>query len=193
MLLYGFGGHGRVLADALEDLTAPVKGVFDDNSQLDCPYPFFGFYQPKIEPDVPILLGIGDNATRRELACKVKHVPGRLIHPSACFSNNASIGEGTVVLHKSIIQTGVLAGKHCIINSGAIVEHDCRLMDFVHLAPGAVLCGMVSIGEGSLIGAGAIILPGLQVGKNCVVGAGAVVNRSVPDGARVAGNPARVL
>src|SRR5258708_15032758 len=43
------------------------------------------------------------------------------------------------------------------------------------------------------IGTGAIILPGVTIGAGSVVGAGAVVTKTVPDGAVVAGNPARVL
>lgn len=48
------------------------------------------------------------------------------------------------------------------------------------------------IGANSVVGARAIILPGITVGRDCVVAPGSVVNRDVPDGARVAGNPARI-
>ena len=50
----------------------------------------------------------------------------------------------------------------------------------------------VRIGAHAWIGGGAIILPGVTVGDDAVVGAGSVVTRDVPDGATVAGNPARV-
>ncbi len=51
----------------------------------------------------------------------------------------------------------------------------------------------VRLGDGCDIGVGAILLPGVTVGRGAQVGAGAVVTRDVPDGAIVAGNPARVL
>ncbi|HSH95416.1 MAG TPA: hypothetical protein VK968_14830 [Roseimicrobium sp.] len=39
----------------------------------------------------------------------------------------------------------------------------------------------------------AFVLPGLIIGQGAVVGACSVVTRDVPDGAHVAGNPARIL
>jgi acetyltransferase-like isoleucine patch superfamily enzyme len=43
------------------------------------------------------------------------------------------------------------------------------------------------------IGSGAVLLPGITIGERAIIGAGAVVTKSVPDGAVVVGNPARVL
>ena len=49
----------------------------------------------------------------------------------------------------------------------------------------------ITIGAGAFICARAFILPGISVGPKAVVGACAVVTKDVPDGARVAGNPAK--
>lgn len=49
----------------------------------------------------------------------------------------------------------------------------------------------VVIGRACWIGARAILLPGVKLGTACVVGAGSVVTKSWPDGAVIAGNPAR--
>jgi maltose O-acetyltransferase len=51
----------------------------------------------------------------------------------------------------------------------------------------------VTIGRNVWIGGGALILPGITIGDDAIVGAGSVVTRDVPDGATVAGNPARLL
>ena len=193
MLLYGFGGHARVLADSLEAMGIAIAGVFDNNPATKTPYPFFGRYSPEEQPDCPLLLAMGNNQVRRRLSNQIQHKSGQLLHPSAVYSSKASLGEGSIVLQRAIVQTAATIGRHVIINSGAIVEHDCRLEDFVHVGPGAVLCGQVVVGEGSFIGAGAVVLPGIRIGKECVVGAGAVVCKVVADGQKVAGNPARVL
>jgi acetyltransferase-like isoleucine patch superfamily enzyme len=43
------------------------------------------------------------------------------------------------------------------------------------------------------IGTGAVIMPGVTIGAGAMVGAGSVVTKDVPDGAVVAGVPARVV
>lgn len=60
------------------------------------------------------------------------------------------------------------------------------------------ICGGIrSIGptlrEGAIVGANATLLPGVVIGRRALVGAGAVVTDDVPDGAVVAGNPARII
>ncbi|MCU7521145.1 MAG: acyltransferase [Ignavibacteria bacterium] len=51
----------------------------------------------------------------------------------------------------------------------------------------------VKIGKYVWIGTGAIILPGVIIKDHAVIAAGSVVNANVPEGAIVAGNPARIV
>ena len=115
-----------------------------------------------------------------------------LVAESSFVSSLAVLGPGTQVLYQVSIEAGVKIGAHCIINSGAVITHDCTVGDYVHIAPGARIGGGASIGEGTLIGIGAILLPGVQVGKWCRIGAGSVVNRDISDNAVAYGVPARV-
>lgn len=80
-----------------------------------------------------------------------------------------------------------------IVNTGASVDHDCKIGDFVHIAPHATVLGGVEIGEGTWVGAGAVIKQYLKIGANCMIGAGAVVIADVPDGTTVVGVPAREI
>jgi sugar O-acyltransferase (sialic acid O-acetyltransferase NeuD family) len=107
------------------------------------------------------VIGIGDNAKRKAI---VDITPTgcwsrALVHARAYVSDLADLGEGTVVMAGAIIQPGAKIGKHCIINTGATVDHDCVLEDYVHIAPGAHLCGNVHVGEGTLVGVGVGIAP----------------------------------
>lgn len=79
---------------------------------------------------------------------------------------------------------GIHIGPHCFIDHHAVVlTHD--------LTRGLYLD--TSIGARSVVGVRAIILPGVQIGEDCDIAPGALVNRDVPSGARVCGNPARIV
>jgi acetyltransferase-like isoleucine patch superfamily enzyme len=52
---------------------------------------------------------------------------------------------------------------------------------------------MVTIGEGSWIGAGSVILPGSNIGKHVAIGANSVVTGVIPDYSVAVGSPARVI
>lgn len=51
----------------------------------------------------------------------------------------------------------------------------------------------VHIGKGCWIGWGASILPGVTIGDGVVIAMGAVVTKSIPKGAIVGGNPAKII
>ena len=130
-----------------------------------------------------IFIAVGDNANRKAEAKKHDgsgYFP-ILVHPHAWVSgqfpavpHSTSIGDGTVIMAGAVVQPRVTIGKHCIINTCASVSHDCTLGDFVHVAPGARLCGNVTVGEGALIGAGAVCVPGAVIAPWSLVKAGSV-------------------
>ena len=101
------------------------------------------------------------------------------------------IAPGTVICAGAVVNSCVRIGSHVIVNTNAVVEHDCVIGDFTHVAPAACLGGEVRTGVGVLVGAGATILPGLEIGNRAIVGAGAVVTRNVAAGDVVVGIPAR--
>ena len=194
MILYGGGGHAKVVFDCLQALGLKLTGVFDDQAVTGFfEDKYLGKYSEKIFPNSKIIIAIGNNKTRKLVAQTVSHIFGKIAHPCAIVSNTSQIGEGCVVFHQAMVQANVVVGKLCIINTASIIEHDCVLEDFVHIATRATLCGGVHIGEGSLVGAAATILPGITVGKWCIIGAGSVVTKNIPDYCVVAGVPSRFL
>ena len=195
MILYGASGHAKVVIDCIFANKVDIKGIFDDNPDLKFlnDVKVIGTYQHDQLPNEKIIISIGDNLTRKEVSQKVKHTFGKAIHPSAIISEFAQIDDGTVIFHRSIVQSGCSVGKHCILNTMSSIDHDCVLEDFVHISPNAVLCGNVKVGEGTLIGAGASVIPGIHIGKWCVIGAGAAIIDDVPDHTVVVGVPGRVV
>jgi sugar O-acyltransferase (sialic acid O-acetyltransferase NeuD family) len=140
--------------------------------------------------------GIGDSSGRRgifeRLVTAGFELPA-IIHASAIVSPWATLGRGVQVFAAAVVNAGAQIGDGAIVNTGAIVEHDCRLGAHAHVAPGVCLAGLASVGESAHVGIGAVVIEGVRIGAGALVGAGAVVIRDVPEGARVAGVPARPL
>lgn len=195
MLLYGAGGHARVVIDTLLDLDIEINGIFDDHSDLVSVNGFdvLGDYDENEFTEDLMIISVGDNLTRRKLALKSRHAYGTVVHPSAICSRHTSLGDGTVILHNTVVQTGVKIGKHCILNTSSSVDHDTELGDFVHISPKVTLCDRVKVGEGTHIGAGATVIPQINIGKWCVIGAGAVITQNLPDYSLVVGVPGKVI
>ncbi|HMC57128.1 MAG TPA: acetyltransferase [Gemmatimonadaceae bacterium] len=210
ILVFGAGGHGKVVADLARAAGFRVLGFVDRNpdkvgqvivggggtvlysdSTLDSAFIERGTLDGA---RVAVALGIGDNAARMTYADRLLRCDmPPLVHPRAAFSPESSLGAGAVVFANAVVNPGTQIGRACVINSGAIVEHDNVIGDGAHISPGAVLNGGVRVGTLTWIGAQAVVLPGVTIGERAVVGAGAVVLRDVADGVTVVGNPARPI
>ncbi len=195
MILYGAGGHARVIFESLQECGSEVSGVIDDNPGI---LEFKGLsvrhgYSADFFKEFPLIIAIGDNHIRADLSAKVLHRFGILKDRTSLIARSSSICKGSVALMGSAIQSGCVIGEHVIINTRALVEHDCQIDNYAHIGPGSVVCGGVSIGEGALIGANATILPGVSIGDWAIVGAGSVVLSNIPAGAKYVGNPAKPI
>jgi sugar O-acyltransferase (sialic acid O-acetyltransferase NeuD family) len=199
MYLYGAGGHSKVVTDILNSLNIEVVGMFDDNPpdakfkgmEIRDGIRLLGLGFPEL--DAPLIISVGNNLRRAELARSIEANYGTAIHGSTIISSKATVGVGTVILQGAIVQAGTKVGAHVLVNTAASIDHDNIIGDYAHVSPHATLCGHVQVGEGTHIGAGAVVIPSIRIGRWCTVGAGAVVIRDVPDLATVVGNPAKVI
>jgi sugar O-acyltransferase (sialic acid O-acetyltransferase NeuD family) len=198
--VYGAGGHAHVVIDVLRNQGITVRGIFDDYPANR--HPLHKGVQPGIRItgplefphlDAPVILCVGRNGERAELVHLLNATYGIARHSTAIVAESATIGEGTVILHGSIIQPNSRIGRHVLVNTAASIDHDNIIGDFAHISPHVTLCGHVEVGEGTHVGAGAIVIPKTKIGKWSTVGAGAVVLHDVPDHVTVVGNPARIL
>jgi sugar O-acyltransferase (sialic acid O-acetyltransferase NeuD family) len=195
ILLYAAGGHARVVASGLLQNGTSVLGVFDDDSSKSSFFeiPFLGPYNPNFNPNASVILAMGNLKHRINADLKVKHSFASWVDKRSILACNVEVLEGVVVLAGAVVQTDVKLGRHVIINTGACVDHECILEDFVHVSPNATLCGQVQVGKGTQIGAGAVILPTIKIGKGAMIGAGSVILTDVPDNAVYVGNPGKFL
>lgn len=195
MILYGVGGHTKVVIDCLNAIDEGIFGIFDNKSDLVSlnGYDVLGEYDENLFTSEQIVITVEDNMSRKSTVPKSKHQFGTIIHPSAIVSDYSKIDKGTVVVHGTIIQSGSKIGKHCILNTSCVIDHDVQIGSFTHISPNVTICDNVVIGEGVHIGAGATILPGINVGKWCIIGAGAVITQNLPDYSLVVGVPGKVI
>ncbi len=194
--LYGAGGHAKVILDILRACGNAVDCICDDfaTEREFCGVPVVN---GKDAPAGTAIVSIGNNEARRRIVAFLR-ARGNVdfataIHPSAIVSPTAKIGAGTVVMPSAIINAGAHIGEHCIVNTGASIDHDCVLGDFVHVSPHATLCGGVSVGAGTWIGAGTTVIQRVSVGEDSLVGAGSVVAKTIPPHAFACGNRCKVL
>lgn len=202
ILIFGAGGHGKVVADLIRALGHEVAGFVDQDGLGRQAEPGGGVVialQDEILGEGTVAcatVAIGNNRVRLELLERLRglgYALPALIHPSATMSPSASIGAGTHVLAGVVVNAAAQIGSGVILNTSAVIEHDCVLHDGVHVSPGAVLAGEVEVGPGAWIGAGAVVINRVKVGAGATVGAGAVVIRDVPQNTTVVGNPARAI
>lgn len=141
-------------------------------------------------------ISIGDNTLRKRISEKlipVLGLPENALHKTAIISRSMNSGTGNMFAPRVVINPLVKIGNGVICNTACVIEHECIINDYVHIAPGAILCGNVTVGEGSFIGAGAVVKQGVTIGKNVIVGAGTVVIKDIVDNTKVIGNPQRII
>ena len=193
--IYGAGGQGKVVWDAMQKANLKCEGFIDDqvlNQWMDLPV-FASSFLNDID-DIELHIAIGNCKTREEVFKKFKKFKFfSIYHPDAIISSRAKIEVGTFLAAASIIGPDANVGKHTIINHHAVIDHDCSVGDFCHIAPHASLGGGVKVGQGVLIGAGAIVLPGITIADYATVGAGSIVTHDIASDITVVGNPARAV
>ena len=120
-------------------------------------------------------------------------IPGQecLTNPVVRIGDRCLIGRGSgIVGHLGIdIGNDVWTGHHVYITDQ---NHGYERID-VPISMQTQPEKMVTIGEGSWIGAGSVILPGSNIGKHVAIGANSVVTGVIPDYSVAVGSPARVI
>lgn len=201
LIIIGASGHGRVVADIALKMNKWKKIAFlddDENLQSSMGIEIVGKTLDtfKYIKHCDMLVGIGNNITREHIQEKLEaegaSIPV-LIHPEAVIGAQVELGAGTVVMARVVINCCTRIGKGSIINTGATIDHDNFIEDYVHISPGVHIAGTVKIGKGSWLGIGSIVSNNVKIISECKIGAGAVVVKNITEPGVYVGTPARKI
>ena len=191
MIVLGGGGHASVLIEMLRLIDSDIIGIADpflekgvrvkdiavigsDDAVLDYP-----------NSDVVLVNALGPlpkKSTREALSKKFIDRGYQfltLIHPRAYVAPSAKIEDGAQIMAGALVQAQSCIGRLSVVNSGAIIEHDCIISGHAHIAPGAILCGGVQAAEGVFIGSGAVVLENTSLGANSILAAGVTLRKDL--------------
>lgn len=199
--LFGYSGHAYVIIDSLISAGYLPSGYCDYMEMNLNPFglKYLGHeneidVEKVFDQNCFVFPSVGSNALRKSMIQffelnKLQQMA--LIDPSANISPTSEIGLSTYVGKNTSINTLVKIGKGVIVNTASVVDHECIIEDFTHIAPNATLCGNVHVGNNVFVGAGSVVKEGVSIGDNVVVGAGSVIIKDIPNNEIWVGNPAK--
>lgn len=205
-IILGAGRYGEVYLNYLRQSGVEIAGFLDDNEKA------WG----KTIQNIPVLgsiskletlkdeIGIkavycplGNNRLRVKFLQKAKalgYETPNYIHPSVTISGNVKIGQGVYILLGTNIMPETVIEDYVMISMGVNLAHHNILSTGTFLSTGCNFGASILAKPYTYCGIGSTIMTGLHVlGQDCLIGAGAVVIKDVPDGAVVAGVPAKVI
>ena len=188
LILLGGGGHCKSVIDVAESAGYTILGILDkpklvETKVLD--YKIIGTDDdiPQYVDTAEFMITVGQiksPAIRQKLVSLVMRAGGKfatIIASDAYVSNYATIGAGTVIMHKAVVNADAHIGEHCIINTMANIEHEVQVGGFCHISTGVMVNGNCVIGNEVFIGSGSVLYNGIAVLDNAVIPAGSIVRK----------------
>ena len=190
--MIGSGGHARACIDVIETTNQyEIVGMVEKDEEIiddNLGYSVIGTdndLQDLREQYKNTLITVGQIKSpeiRIKLYNLIKELDFTLpviISPKAYVSKHAQIGEGSIIMHGSLVNANAKIGKNCIINNRTLIEHDAIIGNHCHIATGAIINGEVNVGDETFIGSGVITKQCISIGNNCIIGAGVVLKSDV--------------
>ena len=204
LILIGGGGHCKSVIDVAECLGYNIIGILDRPTEVGkcvLGYEVIGtdddMKRFAKEADFIVTVGQIKSPELRIRLHKQLTVAGcslaTLVSPIAHVSHHATVGEGSVIMHQSVVNANAHIGKGCIINTFANIEHDVVVGDYCHISTGAMINGGVHIANGTFIGSQSVINQGIKINKSIVLASLSVVNRDIDCEGIYAGSPAKII
>ena len=187
--LVGYGGHAReVMAQIGEKLTCFV----DDEYVVNGTKPLSEFNPKEFE----LMVAVADSQDRYKIVNKLPKETKyfTFIHPTAqIMDDNIEIGEGSFIGANSIITTNIKIGKHCLLNRGNHIGHDCFIGDYFSAMPCAVVGGNVWIDDKVYLGSCSNIKEKIKITSNITIGMNGAVVKNITESGVYVGVPVKLI
>jgi sugar O-acyltransferase (sialic acid O-acetyltransferase NeuD family) len=202
LIIYGAGGHAKVVGDAAQALGIYIKIILVDpfiktfsltkhNSQFSL---VSSYSSQGMASGTQSFCAIGDNTIREKIVNEnLKDNFVNIISNEAFISQFCQISRGVFLAPGASVNADAFIGPHSIINTGCVVEHDCVIGSFCHIGPNAALGGNVSLGDKAFIGGNAFVNPNLSICSNVTIGSGSVVTMDINEPGTYVGSPLRKI
>ena len=204
LILIGGGGHCKSVIDVAESAGYNIIGILDmpediGKSVLD--YKVIGTDDdiPKFADKAEFIITVGfikSPAIRMRLYDKIREAGGKLatiVASTAHVSRYASLGEGTVVMHQTVVNAGAKIGENCIINTFCNIEHDAVIGDQCHISTGTMVNGDCKVAKMCFIGSQSVLANGISICDDVIVGAESFVIKNLSEHGIHVGNPYKLL
>jgi sugar O-acyltransferase (sialic acid O-acetyltransferase NeuD family) len=196
ILIYGAGGHAKsVIEMILHNNNHVIAGIVDDDKRLEgnkvLNIPVLGtrgLLPALLEQGVILAAngvgGIIDITIRVKifnLLEKAGFTFPALIHSRATIEPSVKVEDGVQLFANAYVGSEAILHSRCMVNTNAVISHDCEIGAYTHIAPGALLAGHVHVGERTLVGMGVTTTIGVKIGSGVRIGNGAIILADVPD------------
>jgi len=205
LIILGAGGFGREVYDLANychsgNSDFRIKGFLSDDpvdiESLGYPPVLSTVGGYEIRENDLFIPAIGNVHDRKKVVEIILRKGGEfitLIHPAAVISPSARIGKGVAVKAFCVLASDVVIGDYTFLQSSAIFGHDVHIGNFCQINSFSFFAGCVKVNDLVTVNAGTKIVQSRQIGEGSTIGMGSIVLKDVPKGAKVFGNPARII
>lgn len=205
LILIGAGGHAKSVVEVAENATQhyEIIGYTETQKKEVVFWEIFNYLgnddDHQIIKDAYYHVSVGmikNLEIREQLFRYYKRTRGATFpvinSKYAITSRQANIGEGSIVMHHVIVNTGATIGVNCILNNKCLIEHDTVVGNHCHISTGAIVNADCTIGNNVFVGSNVTVNRGVKIGDNVVIASGSVVTRDIASNNYAMGVPAKI-
>ncbi len=159
LLILGAGQYGRVVSEIAAEMGTFEKIAFLDDALPEIAIGRFDSYTEHKKEFNMAIVALGNPELRLHWMEKLKaagYVLPVIIHPMACASPSAQIGEGTIIEPMAVIQAGANVGRGCLLCANTVLKHNCTVSDGCYIDCNSTVMPEATVPEGTRVNSNSV-------------------------------------